>query len=105
MTRFARFALPDLNGANVGVEIGDSEARQLAIASTCLQRGLHQLTEIRLARVYQPLGFSDCQISQSRRVDILERFDLPPCDIGSGISILEGVIECRPQKGPYAVGR
>ena len=88
-----------------GLKVGYGEARQLAIASACLQRGLHEQTKIRFARIYQPLGFRDCQISQSRCVDILERFDLPPRNIGSGISILEGVVECRPQKGPYAVGR
>ena len=61
------------------------------------------MTEIRAARVDEPLGLRDCQIPDARGLDLPERLDLAPCRIGGHPALGEGVIERGPECGPNPV--
>src|SRR5262249_15342309 len=98
-----RFA--DRHRAGVSIEIVYLKPDQLPIAAAGLQRRLQQRTKLYVTRIYKPLSLCDRQITNARRVHLLERLHLAPSKIGFDFAFVESVVERSTQDRPGAIGR
>jgi hypothetical protein len=64
--------------ARVGIEVPDLQVCEFTVARAGLQRRLHQRPEIGIGGVDQSLGLGDRQITNTRGVHPLERFEPAP---------------------------
>ena len=71
------------------------EASELAISATGEQSGSYKAPKITLGRVDQSPTFVDRQISNARRVSLLERLDAAPGIVRGDLALAPGAVERR----------